>query len=511
MIEPEPAAVAVREAEILPAPVRRRHNARPRNFEAASADRLNNDWIVNQVNINDLLKAQLPTLRARARHLARNSDYASRFVGLMSSNVVGHLGVRVQSKVANQRGGPDLLASAAIEEHFNYWAENHCDFFGKANFIDQQNLTMATFARDGEFLVRKVVGAEAGPYGFQLQAIDMDRLDCGFNVDLGGYRFIRMGIEYDPVGRPVAYHISNNPTPDTYLALNGQQYLRVPADQMIHGFIQTEVGQGRGIPPMTASMLRMNQLQKYEQAALVNARIGASSMGFFTQTEEGGLGTDDPGDDGFIYEVEPGVFKKLPVGVDFKQFDSQYPNGEFAVFVKAGLRGVAAGLGVAYHSLTGDLESTSYSSGRLGELDQRAVWMALQGWFTRAYVQQAFNGWLREALIRQIIVVRGRPLSLVNEAKYQAVSYRCKRWPWVDPLKDAMASEKQIAMRVRSRSAIIRDLGDEPEEVWQEIARENETMDRLGIPAPVEKSAAKGVVANADQNGNPGDSGSGQA
>lgn len=479
----------------------RRHHARPaRSFDAAAADRLSSDWLTGTTNINDLLRAQLPILRARSRHLARNTDYAARFIGMFRENVVGHQGVQLQSKATNVSGKPDELAAAAIEAKWTDWCLHHCDLLNQLTFLDFQNLSADTFARDGEFLMRKVVGVDAEPYGLRLQPVDAERLSCNYNVDLGGNRFIRMGVEYDPIGRPVAYHVTNNPTGDSYLGMDGQPRLRIPADQMIHGYIISEIGQGRGIPPMTCTMVRMNQIAKYEQAALVNARIGASTMGILTQVDGDNELTSDTADgDGPEFEVEPGIFKKLPAGWDVKTFDPAYPSGEFGVFLKAGLRGMSAGLNVAYHGLTGDLESVNYSSGRIGELKERASWMAVQGWYTRAFVGQVFNSWLREALMRQLIIVRGRPLSLANESKFQAVNFRCKRWPWVDPMKDAQAAEKLVGLRVRSRSDIIRDMGGDPEDTWREIARENETMANIGVAPATEAATAKKGKADAEQ------------
>ena len=54
----------------------------------------------------------------------------------------------------------------------------------------------------------------------------------------------------------------------------------------------------------------------------------------------------------------------------------------------------------------------------------------------------------------------------------------------MDPQKDGAANQLAIASRLKSRSQIMREQGDDPESVWREIQRDQEMMDRLGI-APV--------------------------
>ena len=474
---PEPAAAPL-------APVRmRRARYHPRNFEAATHDRLNGDFLTGHVDINEILRGQLGTLQGRARQLVRNADYPAAWCRLVKDNVVGHLGIQVQSRAANPRGDLDKLAAHEIEAHWRNWCENHCDYMGRMQFLDFQELATTSWATNGEFLLRKVYGKEAGPYGLQLQALDTLRLDPDYSVELTGDRRVLMGIELDSVGRPIAYNVTSGPSGSTYLALNGREYVRLAAGQVIHGFLPQEIGQIRGITPMAPVIMRLHHLSKYEQAALINARVGASTMGILENVDgdEDALVTDEADDDGPVFEVEPGTFRKIPKGWKSNKFDPAYPNGELPLFVKICLRDISGGVGVSYHGLTGDLESVNYSSGRIGELKERLTWMRLQTWETRALIRPVFDAWLREALIRQLITVRVRPLPMTSEEKYRAVAFRYKRWPWVDPLKDANAAKILRDMRARSLSDIIRDLGGDPEETWEEIAREEQVMARLGV------------------------------
>ena len=86
----------------------------------------------------------------------------------------------------------------------------------------------------------------------------------------------------------------------------------------------------------------------------MNARVGASKMGFFSgarPVDGDGFVADDLDDAVPIMEAEPGTFHQLPQGVEFTSFDPQYkPSNEFDSFHKACLKGIASGLGIRFDS-----------------------------------------------------------------------------------------------------------------------------------------------------------------
>ena len=60
------------------------------------------------------------------------------------------------------------------------------------------------------------------------------------------------------------------------------KHIRIPAEQVIHIFMPLRAGQTRGEPWLSPVMPAMKQLGGFREAAVINARIGASKMGFFT-------------------------------------------------------------------------------------------------------------------------------------------------------------------------------------------------------------------------------------
>jgi lambda family phage portal protein len=422
----------------------------------------------------------LKPLRARSREQVRNNDYSRRFIGLIKSNVIGNNGFVLQAKTALNNGDQDIGANDAIENAFKLWSRRvNCDYYGRQSFTDLSRLFIASVAEDGESIA---IIQQTGDY-FKLQFIDPDLVDVDYNETLKNGRKIIHGIEYDKSGKRTAYYVNKNQ--NSY----GKEYDRVSADFVIHEFITERAGQKRGIPWQSAAMLRLNMLNKFEEAALVNARQGASKMGFYT-SPDGDIGDDQDGS--MVMEAEPGTFETLPPGVDFKAYDPAYPNGEFETFVKASLHGIASGLGVNYHSLASDLSGVNYSSARIGEMTDREVWKALQKWMIDVFIEPVYEKWLEYALkTGKIYINQSSPASFTDD-KYQKflnVTWQPRRWQWVDPQKEMTAHEKAINLGLKSRSEIIREMGRDPDEVWIEIQRENKKLEELGLNLNTEETA----------------------
>ena len=72
------------QAEVTPVYRRRR-----RCYAGAAESRFFTDFIGSSFSADSELKASLPILRNRSRDLARNNEYAKRFLNLIKTNVVG--------------------------------------------------------------------------------------------------------------------------------------------------------------------------------------------------------------------------------------------------------------------------------------------------------------------------------------------------------------------------------------------------------------------------------------
>lgn len=463
-----------------------------KSYFAAENSRLFDGWTTTPMSADEVVKRNIRTLRARSREQALNNDYMVRFLSLLDSNVVGPNGFSLNSQPKDDDGKIDQLAAAAVETGFKDWSKKkNCDLSKSSNFKTQTSLFIKTVAQDGEAVAIEHYGNRLNDYGYAIQLVDPESIDVQLNNDeLSGGRFIRMGIEFNSNQAPIAYHFLVASGED--YTTNGKKYKRIEASRVIHEFIPLLVGQKRGLPWSSTALGRMKMLEGFENASITAARAGASKMGFFTTpTGEEYTGDDASYDGVTITDFEAGTFEQLPEGVTFNGFDPSYPSGEFAHFMKACLRGIASGLGINYNALANDLEGVNFSSIRAGVLEDREVWKGLQRFVIDGFLTRIFENWLTASLMRQALTVKGKPLKLDRIEKYKNAYFQGKRWDWVDPVKDITALEKEHQLRITSLSAIMREKGRDPSQVWEEIANENQIMESLGItPQEVIKASA---------------------
>jgi lambda family phage portal protein len=442
-----------------------------RSFAAAKTDRLFQGWTTSNRSADAELLTALRILRARSRDLAVNDDYICRFLAMVKANVVGPRGVGLQNRAREENGDLDTVANQLIENGWKSWGEpGTCTIDGRLSWVDACALFVETVARDGECFVRMLRGPQYNRFGLALQFLDADLVEETYNEALRGGRKIRLSIEYDELDRPLAYHFLRKHPNAVFSTIDLNRRERIPAGDIIHGFVTRRVEQGRGYPWTAQSLRRLKMLAGYEHAELVGARVGASKMGFFLEpSAEEYIGDDTENDFDPVTEADPGTFDRLPAGTDFKSWNPEHPVAAFEAFVLAILRGAASGLGVSYVGLTNDLRGVSYSSIRQGALDERDHWRMLQTWIIEHFIEPVFRNWLQMALTTQAV-----PLPLGKLVKFNAPIWRPRGWTWIDPLKEVKANTEAIQNNLKSLPAALAEQGVDIEDVLidNDIAKE---------------------------------------
>lgn len=473
----------------------RRLSFRPlfRAWEAALRGRLNSDWRLGGGNINQELRSQLPIVREKARWLEHNSAIARSYLALVETHVVGPEGFMLQVQGERRRGESDAEGNLLVERAFREWGrQGVCEVSGRLDFVGLCRMLVRTEARDGEALLRMhdVRPTEDNPFGFVLEAIDPARLDVQLNEDrLKNGNAIRLGVELNRNGRPVAYWLKSGENNEMGWP---QSYVRVEARDIIHWYEPERPEQLRGVSRMASVIESVHALRKYRNAALVAARAGASKMGFLSRDPAmGALAATADGerdDDGYdLREFEPGQIDELPPGVTFQGWDPKYPHENFEPFVRAAEREIAIALGVSYHSLAGDLTEVNYSSIRTGSLEERDRWRVRQEAFAAAVLRRVYRRWLNNAALNGQLGVR---LSLAEQLRrYARHRWQGRRWSWVDPEKDIKATVMAINAGLTSPQRVASEMGLDYEEVLDQIARWQETADAKGVRFPVVQNA----------------------
>lgn len=465
-----------------------------RLFASTQQDRLGTAWGGTPLSADQVVEKNQTALVARSREQAANNDYARSFLRMCRQNIVGPQGVTLQAQSINDRGKLDTAANEAIEWGWWEWGQReNCDVTGKRSWRAIQSSCITSAAKDGEFMVRLVFGRDAGPWQFALQVLDPQRCPVFMNEERPPQgAFIRQGIEFNRYGRPLAYYFSTTDESESDYRWGGRHFVRVPADEVIHGFLEDMVGQKRGLPWMATALFRMRQLGAMEEAAIVKARTGANQMGFIEWEE--GKGPEYDNEEGLEIESQPGEWRVLPDGARIKESNPQYPSNEYAPFVKQALRGMAAGFGVLYNNLASDLEGVNFSSIRQGTLDEREHWKELQEWLIESLVQPVFKAWLPRALLLGKLVAKGRPLRPERIDRYMNVTWQARRWQWIDPRADVDAAVEAKNNMLTSPGRIIREQGQDPQEIWRESARDVAAMIEAYKAEGIDEATAKELV-----------------
>ena len=488
---------------------------RVRMFSGAEESRLTMDWTPTRQPIDDDTRWTLPRLRARARDLDYNNATMRQFLRLMDSNVLGPAGVRFQARVRDNSGNLNKVINAKIEAAWADWMRRPTRD-GKQSGLAFQRTVLRGIPRDGEQFVRVIRGFSRNPYGMALETIDPDLVDESLNRMAGTAEGneIRLGVEVDGDGRPVAYHGWSRPLSSVMPI--GRERIAYQADEVIHLYDQLIANQTRGLPWALPAILPLRMRGGYFEAELVAARVAASNFFAYEPVpngEEGELDAEGAGasEDGegsqphFEQEANPGTGIVVPRGYKLSGFTPDHPSTAFSEFLKGSGREVSTALGTNYNTQFGDLENVNYSSIRAGLLSERDMWRTLQNWWIEAFLVPVFDEWLNWAVLTGALVLDTRDARRFRDCKWTP-----RGWPWVDPLKDIQASVLAIGHGLDSRTETLAEQGRTFEDVMEQLKEEQDiaaeyqvdiTGAAVNAKAPLNEVAGGAETPTGDETG----------
>ena len=293
-----------------------------RAYEGARLGRRTEGWVAAGTGANAEIAPAIARLRDRSRDLVRNNPYAAKAVTALVSNMVG-TGLLPRARAAT----PELAAQA--DRLWSAFA-THADADGLTDFSGLQALIVRSLVESGEVLVRlrERRVEDRLPVPLQLQVLEADHLDATKTEELRDGGFVLQGIEFDALGRRRAYWLyPTHPGDGRGRALVSH---RVPADRVLHLFERLRPGQARGVPWFAPVMLKLRDLDAYDEAELVRKKIEACFAAFVTGVEdEATLGRARSEPDGSRIETfEPGMIEYLAPGKDVKFATPSASGGE---------------------------------------------------------------------------------------------------------------------------------------------------------------------------------------
>ena len=370
-----------------------------RIYDAATVGRRGSSWRNRNTSANAEIQLALRPLRDRCRELVRNTPHAGRMVSVFVSNTVG-VGLR---PVADT--GSDGLDKRVLEL-WQEWQET-ADVEGVLTFAAQQALAVHSMIETGEVVLRfidrrpdelKQLGIES-PIPLQTQLLEADFIDqwregiygtVGQNPppDLGltpDTKRSRLGVGLGEFDRRTGlwlypWHPGEVVTYNIQPAVSRFH----PRPECLHIYRPLRPGQVRGVPWLAPVMTTARDLSDFMDAMLVKARVEACFAAFVVNPDEFEQileqtppdQTPEPVSAGMptatMSTLEPGMIQQLRGGQDIK-FAQPTTTTQVEPVLMHDLMAMAAGAGVTYDQLTGDLRQANYSSLRAGKLDFRRL------------------------------------------------------------------------------------------------------------------------------------------
>lgn len=430
-----------------------------RYYEAAGVSRRTQGWQRPSGDPNAPAGLSLSRLRDATRHLVRNNGHAESAIGVIVDDTIGW----------------GILPSAR-HEAWKLWTETvQMDVDGRCDLPGIEHAVMRTVVESGECLIRRRWRRPSDGLALpmQIQVLEPDFIDSGKHLSLSDGRKIIRGIEFDSMGRRVAYWLfASHPGSSTISNVNRLrigQSARVPASEVLHVFKPQRTGQVRGVSWFAPVLIRFNDFDEFADATLMKQKI-AACLAVMTSDVDGSaplLGQEDTDEEKHDL-LEPGMILNLSPGRSVSVVNPPTVR-EYADYSKTTLREIAAGIGVTVEDLTGDFADINFSAARMSRLRH---WARVQGWRWRMLVPQFLNplwDWAMQAA------------RIAGLESIESTSWTAPPLPMIEPDKEGLAITRNIRAGIMTPSESLRERGFVPNEFWDEYQEDFEDQDRRGL------------------------------
>ena len=455
--------------------LRRRIGAFVGGFDAGQGGRRLRHFQPSRAHLNTLIAAAGADITARARWLSRNNGYAVNAVESWAGNVVG-AGIKPSSLI----GDPDL--KARVQRLWLDWtdsadAEGFTDFYG----LQRRAAREVFIAGEVFFRFRPRRPEDGLPVPLQLQMIPSEMLPLTRSEPLASGGAIRQGIEFDAIGRRVAYHfLRRHPGDATDPGLAGET-VRIPASEIVHVVDPVDAGQLRGVSRFAPAVAKLFLLDQYDDAELDRKKVAAMHALFITTpapAEPFDVAESDE-DGERVLDLQPGSVTMLEPGEEIQASSPADVGQTYEPFQYRTLLQVSAALGVPYAYLSNDMLKANYSNSRLALLEFRRRVEAYQhAVMVFQLCRPVWARWMDSAVMAGALDMGSYAR---RRGEYLACSWLPPKWDWVDPLKDARAEIEQIEAGLKSRAQALSERGYDAEQVDAEIAADRDREQRLGL------------------------------
>jgi len=417
-----------------------------------------------------LTESALSRLREICRDMGRNNPIVKGLLATETKGVVGSE-TKVEARTKDERWNERAERLWRAE-----MVDQPCDVTGRFNFHMLLKLAYQSYRRDGDdFIV-------FGPDMLWL----VEGQQCGTPHGLPAaqhYEVVNGVATAKSDGHVVGYYIGKA---DRWGFIQGDAYGWLTPDRVHHVFNPDRVSYTRGEPILTSAIDWIDKLYGYANAALVAAKVNALFVMALTKRfPEGTLPsirqTANPpsfSEEGFKQEkLGAGLIYECAPGEDAKAIAAQHPSAEFESFFLRCLMVVARPLCLPLMLATLDYSGATFMNARIAYQEAWDQWKDEQNLVVKPLVSRIWRWKVQQWLARGELAPRE------DAFEHEVV---CKRWPYVDPYKEAMADKVDLENGTNTRTAIVARTGRDYRDVVREQVRERKTEQQEGLLLPGE-------------------------
>lgn len=429
------------------------------NYGGSTTKKSLRSWLFGGGSHKEDIEDNLSVLRQRSRDLYMGVPLATGALKACRTNVVGS-GLKLKSQIDFEFLGMSedeaRELERKIEQEFSLWADSTaCDIERLDNFSELQQLAFLNWLMSGDVLVTLPTTKRPGmPYDLRVRLIEADRLS---NPMGNTNPLIIGGVEVNPAGEVIAYHISTHhplsweysETKWTRVAAYGE---RTGRRNVLHIMNRERIGQRRGVPFLAPVIEALKQLGQYTDAELTAAIVS----GLFTVAIEKDENSDedmvgafegeeqqaDGGEENTV-ELEPGLVWDLAKGEKANPLTPGRPNANFDSFVTSICRQIGAALEIPYEILLKHFTS-SFTASRGALLEFWKMVKMYRNWLSADFCQPIFEEWLAEAVAKGRIAAPGFFADPLVRRAYCRAEWNGPAQGLLNPVQEVDAAAKRV-------------------------------------------------------------------
>lgn len=446
---------------------RNRELLEKRAYKAAEHNRFL-EWRRDRGDGDAVVRRAGEQLVLQARDLDQNNDIAGTVLNILVNKTIG-TGIAIEPAIKLKNGAPAKGLNSKIRKLWKNWVEAP-EVTGELSWSAVQRLACRTLYRDGEFFYQHLITDSINhktiiPYSIEL--IECDKVPWDYD-EIGNNIFA--GVRKDHWGRPTGYFIYEEHPGALYYAPNKTLNLNeYSAEAIGHLKIVERFNQTRGVTIFAPLVFTLDKVLDIENAELVASEMAANMAAFIRKGSLERYGEYSESGDYRELELKPGmIFDGLAPGEEIGTIGHSRPNPAVVDFHSAMIRKIAGRVSVQNSTLSG-LYTGSYSAERQAAIDNQPAIKINQDYFISKFNKPIYRRFIEVARDQWLIKIDAE----VDLLTLLDAEFRAPVPAWIDPQSEMSYRVEAVQNKFMSRKQVIRDMGNDPDEVDMQIQEDN--------------------------------------